>query len=410
MSGKKEKYSKPWPVGNVIHLQKKIWLNPKYQREEVWTLSQKQLLIDSILRDLDLPKFYFRQIKKKNYEYEVVDGQQRLRTIFEFEKNKFKLSSDSDNVGKFVIGGSAYKDLHTDLKQEFLSKPIDIVHLNEYSDDDVEEMFLRLQNGTPLNAPEKRRAITGKMRYVVEDLSRHKVFGLMVFSNKRFAYEDAVAKILHLILAGKITDIKPLSICKTYENNKGISIKTIQVKRLVQTFNFLDRAFKSIKKSPNFKKFSIISISFLAYEMLEKYDLSLYPTEFAKSYLDFELRRRENEEKSEDQQNSELAAYTDAARSDSIPDMEFRDKTLWREIMIKIPELKLKDSTRGFSSEQRSVVFWRDKGICSGCNKRCDESEYEIDHSMPHSRGGETKLSNARLLCVSCNRKKGSKI
>ena len=188
------------------------------------------------------------------------------------------------------------------------------MHLTGYSDDDIEEMFLRLQNGTPLNAPEKRRSFSENMRNVVEKLSTHQIFNEIAISTKRFAREDAVAKILHIILNGKITDIKPLSIKKTYENNKIITEKTQQVKRLEQVFNFLDKSFKAVGAEASFKKFSIITVGFLTYEMLEAYDLGSYPKEFAKTYLDFELRRKENEEKPEEQQDSELSAYTDAAR------------------------------------------------------------------------------------------------
>jgi hypothetical protein len=409
MPEKRDKFSRPWPIGNVIHLQKKIWLNPEYQREEVWTNSQKQLLIDSILRDLDLPKFYFRTIEDKKYEYEVVDGQQRLRSILEFEKNKFKLAVDADNIGKFSVAGLYFKDLHTDLQHDFLGKPIDVVQLLGYSDDDIEEMFLRLQNGTPLNAPEKRRALSGNIRYIVEKLSKHSIFEQVAFTNKRYAHEDAAAKILHMVLSGRITDIKPLSIKKTYKDFSKLSDKSPEVKRLTQAFNFLDKSFKAVKKSAKLKKFSIITLCFMVYEMIEKYDLQAYPKEFAKAYLDFEVRRKENEEKPEDQQDGDLAAYTDAARSDSIPDMGFRDKKLRLAILISLPELKLKDPIRGFSEEQRSAVFWRGDGICAKCGIKCEESEFEVDHIAPHSRGGETRLSNAQLLCISCNRQKGAK-
>ena len=55
---------------------------PDWQRGEVWDKSKKQELVDSILRGWKLPKFYF--VKTSGVEYEVLDGQQRLRTIYEF--------------------------------------------------------------------------------------------------------------------------------------------------------------------------------------------------------------------------------------------------------------------------------------------------------------------------------------
>lgn len=55
--------------------------NPEFQRPAVWTVSQKQLLIDTILRGYDIPKMYWRRISTGPDRFEVVDGQQRLRTI-----------------------------------------------------------------------------------------------------------------------------------------------------------------------------------------------------------------------------------------------------------------------------------------------------------------------------------------
>ena len=47
---------------------------PDYQRPPVWSTSQKRLLIDTILRNYDIPKMYWRQISEKPDKYEVVDG------------------------------------------------------------------------------------------------------------------------------------------------------------------------------------------------------------------------------------------------------------------------------------------------------------------------------------------------
>ena len=50
----------------------------------VWRLEQEQLLIDSVLRKIDIPKIYLREIKQNPYKYEVVDGQQRIRALLRF--------------------------------------------------------------------------------------------------------------------------------------------------------------------------------------------------------------------------------------------------------------------------------------------------------------------------------------
>jgi uncharacterized protein with ParB-like and HNH nuclease domain len=62
---------------------------PDYQREEVWSTTKKQLLIDSILNGWHLPKLYFRKVDENSSE--CVDGQQRLSAIFEFFDDRLSL-------------------------------------------------------------------------------------------------------------------------------------------------------------------------------------------------------------------------------------------------------------------------------------------------------------------------------
>src|ERR1700688_2729249 len=80
---------------------------PDWQREEVWSTAKKQELIDSILRNWKLPKFYFLKVENEPEEFEVVDGQQRLVAIFGFFDNILPLSPKSAKL----FGGEYYRDL-----------------------------------------------------------------------------------------------------------------------------------------------------------------------------------------------------------------------------------------------------------------------------------------------------------
>jgi uncharacterized protein with ParB-like and HNH nuclease domain len=96
-------------VRSFCRRMRKINLQPTYQRGAVWSKPQKQLLVDSILRDLDIPKVYLREIDNDDsYEEEAVDGQQRLTAIYSFFNDEFPLAKDADDVGSHEIKG---KDL-----------------------------------------------------------------------------------------------------------------------------------------------------------------------------------------------------------------------------------------------------------------------------------------------------------
>ena len=82
---------------------------------EVGSLSKKQLFIDTILRYWKIPKFYFVKTSSDPDEYEVVDGQQRLITIFEFFDNELPLSKTSAKL----FGAEYYKDLREKYSDHF---------------------------------------------------------------------------------------------------------------------------------------------------------------------------------------------------------------------------------------------------------------------------------------------------
>lgn len=90
-------------------------VNFDYQREpEAWTPADKQYLIDTVVKDLDIPKFYIRKLSDKKYE--IVDGQQRLTTIWEFRDNKFALSG---KISGDALDGKRYAELPADVVEKF---------------------------------------------------------------------------------------------------------------------------------------------------------------------------------------------------------------------------------------------------------------------------------------------------
>jgi uncharacterized protein with ParB-like and HNH nuclease domain len=72
----------------------RLELRPDFQRQEVWAVAAKVMLIDSILKNIPMPKFYLlRDIRGEATFRAVIDGQQRLRSILGFIDNEFALKS-----------------------------------------------------------------------------------------------------------------------------------------------------------------------------------------------------------------------------------------------------------------------------------------------------------------------------
>ncbi|RYF44383.1 MAG: DUF262 domain-containing protein [Comamonadaceae bacterium] len=98
-----------------------IDMEPPYQRKgKLWSISDKQLLIDSVLNEYDVPKLYIADftlkesvLNKSGLKYAIIDGKQRIESIFDFLDGTLVLAEDfiwyKDPAAK--LGGLGYRDL-----------------------------------------------------------------------------------------------------------------------------------------------------------------------------------------------------------------------------------------------------------------------------------------------------------
>jgi uncharacterized protein with ParB-like and HNH nuclease domain len=154
---------------------------PDWQRQEVWSKTKKQELIDSILRGWKLPKFYFVRTSTDPEEFEVVDGQQRLMTIFEFFDNELT------TVGRIGKKSLRYRELPSEASDAFDDFEIEYDEISEASETDVKLYFQRLQQGLPLTSSEKLNAVHSSLRNYCRELAKQNFFVSKVnFVNKRY--------------------------------------------------------------------------------------------------------------------------------------------------------------------------------------------------------------------------------
>ena len=273
-------------------------LSPVYQRNAVWTKSQKQLLIDSILSGIPVPSLYWNKVDENTID--VVDGQQRLRAMQEFKNGDFCLNEDSN------FGSKLYDQLTELQKDSFDEYQLTIIKLKSWTDEQIEDMFLRLQDGSPLNAAEKRRAIQGTFRDVVRELSENTFFeDRVAFDNNRYGFEDAAAKALHLIFNGWVA-ISASKIKETYKNNSQISINHENPKALKKAYKFIDKGFKLIGLNPKLKKWASITLPIVIKDLDEGYVIRDLEKNFAESFMELEQIRHSEREKEEEDQNHDM--------------------------------------------------------------------------------------------------------
>lgn len=160
---------------------------PEYQREKsLWPVDKKCLLIDSILQDVDIPKLYFNQASDKSFE--VVDGQQRLWSIWEFIDGEYKCSVEGNQV--------SFDELKLAQRQAIKEYEFQVTVFQGADDKYLRLLFVRLQLGLLLNTGEKLHAATGKMKHLVfSDLAEHKFIEALGIPTRRYAKQTLCAQI-----------------------------------------------------------------------------------------------------------------------------------------------------------------------------------------------------------------------
>lgn len=137
---------------------KQLVLSPRFQRRDVWTETARSYLMDTIIRGLPIPKVFIRQIIEPSTGRsirEVVDGQQRLRTILSFVNDGFIIRRGHNSE----FGGKFFSELDEDKQLELLGYEISTDLLVNLSDGQILDIFSRLNShAVVLNEQEKINA------------------------------------------------------------------------------------------------------------------------------------------------------------------------------------------------------------------------------------------------------------
>lgn len=144
-----------WTIKKLIKLYQteRLRLDPPYQRNPIWSKNAQRLLIDTIKKGQPIPNFFVRRLEGDSFE--MVDGQQRSRTIVGYDKGKFsdhdKISFDKISLGNKYIAKQ---------RSQFLQYLLVVVVISDLREDESIELFYALVNSTGLrlNRPELKKA------------------------------------------------------------------------------------------------------------------------------------------------------------------------------------------------------------------------------------------------------------
>jgi hypothetical protein len=195
-----------------------------------------------------------------------VDGQQRIRAIWEFHEGAYQLPAKSDPIDGHDVSKLIYDELPEDLRLRFDTYNVNVVVVSDTDEDEVREMFLRLQNGTTLKAQEKRNAMPGRMRDFVKTLASHPFFESCDFSNARYNFDLVAAQMTLIELSGGPTNVKNADLNRMYEQNADFDAAASKAKKIRRVLDYLKQAFP--KKTPELERYSVVSLYALSYRRI----------------------------------------------------------------------------------------------------------------------------------------------
>jgi Restriction endonuclease len=419
----------PKPVLDLVSLykNKQLNLNPGFQRESVWFNKDRTLLIDSIIRNYPLPAiFLYERIKDGNVVYDVIDGKQRLETIFMFMgviKGKFSVKTQLPGDEETILISWDY--LKRKQKQSIINTyRLSVIEVKgEISD--IISLFVRINStGKALTAAEKNHAKYYQSNFL-KTAAKTAAHYTEYFVNNRIMSLAQINRMKHVELICEImismnsNDVINKRSALDQIMGKGINNRDIEKARksTVQAINRLKILLPEIKNS----RFKQISDYYVLIVLMHKYEDQGYilidkkRNKLARDLLmefsnGVDIVRDKQKTAKGISQSEEL--YKDyylavAAQSDNINQ---RKKRLLILDGILGTLFAKKDTNRAFSEEQRRLIWnTSEQKKCEVCHKKLTWDDFTIDHIKPHSRGGATEISNAAILCRKHNSTKGNR-
>jgi hypothetical protein len=284
---------KHWPIRRLVEIQDRINPRPQFQRGEVWRLERKQLLIDSILRVYDLPKIYLSQNKTVlQYDYDVADGQQRLRAIWAYFKDEFPLGDNLQEIQASNISGIRFSGLPPALKKRLRDFKLTIALIEEATQDELRTLFARLQLGVVLTPAELRNAIASAVGSAIHTAAEtHPFFTTGKIPKPRFKRQDYLAHAIALAHYNNGEDLKAPLLARLYRElafayDKKLMRRTYDVLDILALVN--QEANLSIRN-----KWGFVDLFWFLFQ-LDGALTSIDPSKMANTFVAFETQRIAN--------------------------------------------------------------------------------------------------------------------
>jgi hypothetical protein len=373
-----------------------------YQRAPgVWETWREQYLIDTILRGYGIPLIFIH--KRDDGKY-IVDGQQRLLTIWKFKDDELELSKKySSDIIQENNGARKYSDLSDEYQNRFDSYPLPIAYLSSYSDEEIRSTFKRLQSGKPLSPGEKLNAYPGDIVPTMRELGEHPFFRRTVALGLG-RYKNYYLAAMFLMLEGAgITSTSPSYIYEFFEKNEGLNTGSKTCKKVKRVLDYLRAAFEGRTGELRTQAW-VVSTYLLASYLFDRYAMQEQRANFKDFIAQFyqEIAHTTESPKPE----PELIRFNTAVSrgTNNEETIKFRHGVLVRRFIEQYGPVEL-DEDRIFNYDQKLAIFREYDGVCQECGEKLEfgDSHTHYHHIDAYIAGGQTEVENGLLVCQDCH-------
>lgn len=310
-----KKSSINWSVKQFVKMVDKGTISFDYpiQREgSQWDNLQKSLLIHSLAEDFPVPPLYsvteqieIEEGKKPQNLYYILDGKQRLTNIQSFINNQLVLHEDTpvaeiDGV-KYELAERIFDELEEEVQDAILSFSLQIYKMDEITDEQIEDLFYRLNNGTPLSKQQKSKAKMGtewakKIQSIVNHNLMKEKASFTPLQIKKADHETAILQTMMLIdESHELKSISSNDVFNYAMTFKGDDSKDALVEQVIKAMDYIDNAFAekepTMMKKVHFPMTLVTAMTFmennLSYEIFEDWKEEFKKSLKAKKDSDF---------------------------------------------------------------------------------------------------------------------------
>lgn len=376
----------------------RLILDPEWQREYVWDKKRSSRLIESFLIDLPIPVIYLAV--NDEGKYEVIDGLQRLTSVFKFFGNVYELSGLEI---KQELNGSRFKDLPEDLQAKLEDSTLRTFELSPNTPKDLMfVIFERLNTGgITLNDMEIRNCLyRGALNDLIRELASLDEFQKCINQkniHKRMKDRTLVLRFLAFYEMKFTKARRGLKVffnefCETYKNpsKKILDEFRNEFKKVIRAAHtiFGTSGFRlKGSRSINASVFQAVCVSFTEHDLGA---LTRSSDAIREAYIDL----------------ISTDEHWVACVSRSTGDAErisYAFKTWNDRLNLVMKDAEPNDSKRLFSRELKEELY-RQNDVCKICEQKISlMDDAALDHDKHYWRGGKTVPENARLVHRYCN-------